>query len=121
MRARQPNAQERERLRRQRSETRMILSRCRALGGRAYHSEYLLNFLLIHYFLRSAGFEYVVNPPVLPKVAFGSTMHREVMPLKGPFMNGFMKKNLPEPREHPSPLDYNCAKSLGFKVSYSVV
>lgn len=32
MRASQPNAQEREQLRRRRSETRMILSRCRALG-----------------------------------------------------------------------------------------
>lgn len=81
---------------------------------------YILNFLLIHNFLRSAGFDYVVKPLVLPKVAFGSAMHREVMPLKGPFMNGFMKKNLPEPREHPSPLDYNCAKSLGFRVSYSL-
>lgn len=41
MRARQLNAEERERLRRQRSEMRIILERCKALGGRAYPSEYL--------------------------------------------------------------------------------
>lgn len=73
--------------------------------------------LLINNFLCSAGFNYVVNPPVLPKVAFGTTMHRKVMNLKGPFMNGFMKKNLPEPRTYPSPIDYNCSKPIGFKVT----
>lgn len=41
MRARQLNAEERERLRRQRSEMRIILERCKALGGRAYPNEYL--------------------------------------------------------------------------------
>ncbi|KAM8713750.1 hypothetical protein ACLKA7_013990 [Drosophila subpalustris] len=92
MRARQPNAQEREQLRRQRSETRMILSRCRALG-----------------------FDYVVNPPVLPKVAFGTTMHREVMPTSGPCLDSFMRSQMPEGRPHPSPLDYDCAKPIGFK------
>ncbi|KAH8418387.1 hypothetical protein KR222_006281 [Zaprionus bogoriensis] len=92
MRARQPNAQEREQLRRQRSESRLILSRCRALG-----------------------FEYVVNPPVMPKVAFGTTMDREVMPISGPCMSSFMRSNSPEDREVPSPLDYDCSKPIGFK------
>lgn len=41
MRARQLNAEERERLRRQRSEMRIILERCKALGGRTYPNEYL--------------------------------------------------------------------------------
>ncbi|XP_030567646.1 uncharacterized protein LOC115767482 isoform X1 [Drosophila novamexicana] len=92
MRARQPNGQEREQLRRQRSETRLILARCRA-----------------------RGFEYVVNPPVVPKVAFGTTMDREVMPVSGPFLNSFMRSNLPEGREQPSPIDYDCSKPIGFK------
>ncbi|XP_043072285.1 uncharacterized protein LOC6568849 isoform X2 [Drosophila grimshawi] len=61
------------------------------------------------------GFEYVVNPPILPKVAFGSTMDREVMPLNGSAVTSFMRCHLPEPRPHPSPLDYDCAKPIGFK------
>lgn len=69
----------------------------------------------------SKGFEYVVNPPVVPKVAFGTTMDREVMPVSGPFLNSFMRSNLPEGREQPSPIDYDCSKPIGFKVSVAHV
>lgn len=64
-----------------------------------------------------AGFEYIVNPPIIPKVAFGSSLHREVMPLSGPSVTSYMRNHLPEARERPSPLDYDCAKPIGFKVS----
>ncbi|XP_032586335.1 uncharacterized protein LOC6580667 isoform X1 [Drosophila mojavensis] len=92
MRAQQRTAQEREQLRRQRSEARMILASYRALG-----------------------FEYVVNPPVAAKVAFGSTMHRDVMPISGPAMSSYMRSLQTELREFPGPLDYDCAKPIGFK------
>lgn len=48
MRARQPNAEERERLRRQRSEMRIILARCKALGGRAnIYTEFIVDLLFL--------------------------------------------------------------------------
>ncbi|XP_023162602.1 uncharacterized protein LOC111593804 [Drosophila hydei] len=61
------------------------------------------------------GFEYVLNPPVAAKVAFGTTMHRDVMPISGPCMTSFMRSFQPEVRPHPSPLDYDCSKPIGFK------
>lgn len=38
MRAQRPNAQEREKLRRQRSETRLIVAKCNELGGHYLNS-----------------------------------------------------------------------------------
>ncbi|ALC41533.1 CG15125 [Drosophila busckii] len=61
------------------------------------------------------GFEYMVNPPELPKIAFGTSLHREVMPTSGPCMDSFMRSHQVEGREFPGPLDYDCAKSIGFK------
>ncbi|KRF98154.1 uncharacterized protein Dwil_GK15883 [Drosophila willistoni] len=92
MRARKLNAQEREHLRRCRSETRLIVARC-----------------------KERGFEYVVNPPEQPKVAFGTTMDREVMPTSGPFMDSYMRRNQPEERLGPGPFDYDYATPMGFK------
>lgn len=71
--------------------------------------------------LSLAGFEYVVNPPVAAKVAFGSTMHRDVMPISGPAMSSYMRSLQTELREFPGPLDYDCAKPIGFKVSQATI
>lgn len=122
MRAQQPTAQEREQLRRQRSESRMILARCLALGGYEglFHKEIELTFSL-SLSVSFAGFEYVLNPPVAAKVAFGTTMHRDVMPISGPCMTSFMRSFQPEVRPYPSPLDYDCSKPIGFKVNQPTV
>ncbi|XP_030387530.1 uncharacterized protein LOC115634112 [Scaptodrosophila lebanonensis] len=61
------------------------------------------------------GFEYVVNPTVIPKVAFGTTIHREVLPTSGPSMDSFMRRLLPEERSLPGPFDYDVEKPLGYQ------
>ncbi|KAM7342814.1 uncharacterized protein ACRADG_010096 isoform 2-T2 [Cochliomyia hominivorax] len=38
-------------------------------------------------------FNYVVNPPEIPRVAFGSSLEREILPLKGPCLNSFMRQH----------------------------
>ncbi|XP_017145934.1 uncharacterized protein LOC108158219 isoform X1 [Drosophila miranda] len=85
MRARKPNAQEREQLRRQRSEARLIMARC-----------------------KERGFEYVVNPPEMPTVAFGRKIKRSP---SGTFLE---EKDI-EPPPGPNPFTYDCMKEIGFK------
>lgn len=38
-------------------------------------------------------FAYIVNPPEIPRVAFGSGMERETLPLKGPCLTSFMRQH----------------------------
>ncbi|XP_034651119.1 uncharacterized protein LOC117890415 isoform X1 [Drosophila subobscura] len=85
MRARKPNAQEREQLRRQRSEARLIMARC-----------------------KERGFEYVVNPPEAPTVAFGRKIKRSPS-------GTFIGDKEVEPPPGPSPFTYDCVKEIGFK------
>ncbi|XP_075167050.1 uncharacterized protein LOC142239170 [Haematobia irritans] len=39
------------------------------------------------------GFVYVVNPPELPRVAFGSSLERVTLPLSGPCLTSFMRQH----------------------------
>ncbi|XP_037958428.1 uncharacterized protein LOC119687939 [Teleopsis dalmanni] len=52
-------------------------------------------------------FEYIINRPPVGKVAFGTTMDREVLPVKGKFLTSFMRRNIGEVRNHPAPGTYN--------------
>ncbi|KAH8253296.1 hypothetical protein KR032_004620 [Drosophila birchii] len=86
MRAQRPNAQEREKLRRQRSETRLIVARCNELG-----------------------FEYVVNPPVWPTVGFLRKIRRDSV---GNFVRDSYIK---DPPPSAGPADYDIPSTIGFK------
>ncbi|KAH8284981.1 hypothetical protein KR054_003443 [Drosophila jambulina] len=86
MRAQRPNAQEREKLRRQRSETRLVVARCNELG-----------------------FEYVVNPPVWPTVGFLKKIRRDSL---GNFVRDSFTKN---PPLSAGPADYDIPSTIGFK------
>ncbi|KAH8258421.1 hypothetical protein KR038_011194 [Drosophila bunnanda] len=88
MRAQRPNAQEREKLRRQRSETRLIVARCNELG-----------------------FEYVVNPPVWPTVGFLKKIRRDSD-------GNFIRDSFPTvltPTVSVGPADYDIPSTIGFK------
>nr|XP_036669280.1 uncharacterized protein LOC108008105 isoform X1 [Drosophila suzukii] len=85
MRAQRLNAQEREKLRRQRSETRLVVARCNDLG-----------------------FEYVVNPPVWPTVGFLRKIRRDS---SGTFCRDSYTKKLPSV----APNAYDVDRPIGFK------
>ncbi|XP_058984876.1 uncharacterized protein LOC131805580 isoform X1 [Musca domestica] len=42
---------------------------------------------------KQRGFVYVVNPPEIPKVAFGSSLERVTLPLRGPCLTSFMRQH----------------------------
>ncbi|XP_029406226.2 uncharacterized protein LOC105226654 isoform X1 [Bactrocera dorsalis] len=75
---------EREALRAQRRETQLITARARA----------------------DKSFIYVVNPPEIPRVAFGSCMERITLPISGPGLSSFMRKIQGEVRDFPGPFEY---------------
>uniref|UniRef100_A0A1I8Q4T5 Uncharacterized protein n=1 Tax=Stomoxys calcitrans TaxID=35570 RepID=A0A1I8Q4T5_STOCA len=51
-------------------------------------------------------FVYVVNPAELPRVAFGSSMDRVTLPLKGPCLTSFMRQHQGDVFLSPSPTKY---------------
>ncbi|KAH8402471.1 hypothetical protein KR009_012219 [Drosophila setifemur] len=85
MRAQRPNAQEREKLRRQRSETRLVVARCNELG-----------------------FEYVCNPPVWPTVGFLRKIRR------GPD-DEFVRDSFTMEWPTPGPANYDVSNPIGFQ------
>lgn len=50
-----------------------------------------------------AEFQYVINPPKIPKVAFGSGLERITLPLSGPCMSSFMRKMMGNVDRSPGP------------------
>ncbi|XP_017481361.1 PREDICTED: uncharacterized protein LOC108370539, partial [Rhagoletis zephyria] len=84
---------ERETLRAQRLETQLITARARA----------------------DKSFTYVVNPPEIPRVAFGSGMERITLPISGSGLSPFMRKIQGEVRDFPGPFEYYNTKGLDKK------
>ncbi|XP_067633606.1 uncharacterized protein [Eurosta solidaginis] len=58
------------------------------------------------------SFIYVVNPPEIPRIAFGSGLERVTLPMSGPSLTPFMRKIQGEVREFPGPHEYNTTKDL---------
>ncbi|XP_065370437.1 uncharacterized protein LOC135962439 [Calliphora vicina] len=50
------------------------------------------------------GFNYVVKPPQIPRVAFGSGMERETLPLQGPCLTSFMRQHQGDVFLSPGPM-----------------
>lgn len=48
----------------------------------------------------------MVNPPEIPRVAFGSGMERITLPMSGPGLSSFMRKIQGEVRDFPGPFEY---------------
>ncbi|XP_053965444.1 uncharacterized protein LOC128867890 isoform X2 [Anastrepha ludens] len=61
------------------------------------------------------GFVYVVNPPEIPRVAFGSGMERVTLAMSGPSLTPFMRKMQGEVRDFPGPFEYFHTKGLEIK------
>ncbi|KAH8270854.1 hypothetical protein KR018_007194 [Drosophila ironensis] len=105
------NAQDREKLRRQRSETRLIVARCNELGCRRKSLTYSYLFIIRLLGAVLSGFEYVVNPPEWPKVGFLRKIRR------GPedefVRDSFLCCTMALPS--PGPANYDVPSSIGFK------
>uniref|UniRef100_A0A1A9WFY2 Uncharacterized protein n=1 Tax=Glossina brevipalpis TaxID=37001 RepID=A0A1A9WFY2_9MUSC len=56
-------------------------------------------------FLIIAAFRYVVNPPPIQKIAFGTTLPRSILPLSGPGVSSFMCAHQGDPLS-PGPAAY---------------
>lgn len=60
----------------------------------------------------------MVNPPEIPRVAFGSCMERITLPISGPGLSSFMRKIQGEVRDFPGPFEYvHTKEALDKKVS----
>lgn len=59
------------------------------------HKPFKLDFLI--------DFKYVINPPKIPKVVFGSGLERVTLPLSGPCMSSFMRKTIGNADRSPGP------------------
>ncbi|KAI9578494.1 hypothetical protein GQX74_009068 [Glossina fuscipes] len=63
---------------------------------------------------RSEMLEYVVNPPTMQKIAFGTTLPRLVLPRSGPCLSSFMRAHQGDDPLSPGPAAYMCPSLLGF-------
>ncbi|XP_037894509.1 uncharacterized protein LOC119640495 [Glossina fuscipes] len=66
-------------------------------------------------------FQYVVNPPTMQKIAFGTTLPRLVLPRSGPCLSSFMRAHQGDDPLSPGPAAYmvkttykDCPSLLGF-------
>lgn len=64
--------------------------------------KYIYSFFY-KYKISVTGFAYVVNPPEIPRVAFGSSLDRVTLPLKGPCLTSFMRKHQGDAFMSPGP------------------
>lgn len=93
--------EQRIRLRAQRKESQLIRNRAKERSEGKYSKNIYSFFYKCK--ISVTGFAYVVNPPEIPRVAFGSSLDRVTLPLKGPCLTSFMRKHQGDAFMSPGP------------------
>lgn len=65
-------------------------------------------------------FEYVVTKKLPPRICFGTGLARDVLPIKGPCVSSFMKRNVAEVRPNLGPGSYDIKRDAFYDVENRV-
>nr|XP_037875305.1 uncharacterized protein LOC101741006 isoform X3 [Bombyx mori] len=66
--------------------------------------------------LHFSDFEYVVTKKLPPRICFGTGLARDVLPIKGPCVSSFMKRNVAEVRPNLGPGSYDIKRDAFYDV-----
>nr|XP_026495634.1 uncharacterized protein LOC113400323 [Vanessa tameamea] len=65
-------------------------------------------------------FEYVVTKKIPPRICFGTGLDREVLPIKGPLLSPFMRRNAPEVKPNLGPGSYDDKRDAFYDLTHRI-
>lgn len=89
-----------------------------------YWLQTALNYRCHHYTTKlcilSLDFEYVVTQKPPPRICFGSALERHVLPVKGPGLSPFMRRQTTEVRDNVGPGSYEDRRNCFYDATHKV-